>query len=376
MRIVIDARESGTSSGRYVDKLLEYLQRIDYENQYILLLKKHRLDIYSDMPSNFSTLECNIKEFTFAEQINLALLLYKIKPDLVHFLMVQQPLLYFGKKVTTMQDLTTLRFHNPSKNPLVFWVKQRVYWVVNFLAVRFSKHVIAISEYTKQDVIKTLHFKHPEKITVTLESADYIQEKPVEIDSLLGQRFISYVGRHQPHKNLERLVKAHRLLLKKYPELILAIVGNKDANSEILEKWINDMLDTTNNGKGTNTKASNVVFTGFVSDAQLKWLYRNTACYVFPSLSEGFGLPGLEAMIHGTPVASSNATCLPEVNGDGAIYFDPLNVQDMAEKISTLLSDKILVRGLVAKGKKQVSKFSWRKMAEQTLNVYRDVLNG
>ena len=313
------------------------------------------------MPGNFSAMECNIKEFSFAEQIKLALLLYKIKPDLVHFPMVQQPLLYLGKKVTTMQDLTTLRFRNPSKNPAVFWFKQRIYWIVNFLAPRFSKHVIAISEYTKQDVMKTLHYNHPDKITVTLESADYITDNPVVIDSLSGKRFISYVGRHQPHKNLERLVEAHQLLLEKHPDLILVIVGKKDAATDYLRSKIQDQRS--------------IMFTGFVSDAQLKWLYEHTACYVFPSLSEGFGLPGLEAMIHGAPVASSSATCLPEVYGDGAIYFDPLNTQDMAEKISMVLSDKKLAQELIAKGKKQVAKYSWQRMAKQTLAVYEKVLN-
>jgi glycosyltransferase involved in cell wall biosynthesis len=116
-----------------------------------------------------------------------------------------------------------------------------------------------------------------------------------------------------------------------------------------------------------------IEFTGFITDAQLKWLYQHTACYVFPSLSEGFGLPGLEAMIHGAPVASSDATCLPEINGDGAIYFNPRDVKDMTAKISTVLSDKKLAYDLIYKGKKQASKYSWQRMAKQTLEVYKKV---
>lgn len=361
MRIVIDARESGTSSGRYVDKLLEYLQKIDSENQYVLLLKNHRLSAYQNMPKNFRAFECNIKEFTFAEQTKLASILYKLKPDLVHFPFVQQPLLYFGKTVTTMQDLTTLRFRNPTKNRIIFWLKQRIYWFVNFIAPRKSKHVIAISEFTKQDVMKTMHYNKPDKFTVTLESADFIEFPAEPIKSLVGKQFISYVGRHQPHKNLQRLVEAHHILRKDHPDVVLAIVGKMDELSHRLIK------------KFQKKGYEGIEFTGFITDAQLKWLYQHTTCYVFPSLSEGFGLPGLEAMIHGAPVASSDATCLPEINGDGAIYFNPRDTKDMAAKISMVLSDKKLAYDLIYKGKKQASKYSWQRMAKQTLEVYKKV---
>lgn len=362
MRVLIDARESGTTSGRYLDKMIEYISKIDRDNNYTLLLKNHRLETYSKYPANFKIVECNIKEFTLKEQLNLALMLYKLKPDLVHFPMVQQPLLYFGRVVTTMQDLTTLRFKNPTKNPLIYWVKQKIYWVVNFIAPRKSRQVIAISEYTKQDVIKTLKFKNKDKITTTLESADYVKDEPEEIGSLVGKRYICYVGRHLPHKNLPRLIEAHKILLEKHPDLILAIVGKTDNNAALLMDKIED------------EQKKNIIFTGFVSEGQLKWLYQNTACYVFPSLSEGFGLPSLEAMAHGAPVASSNATCLPEINGDGAVYFNPLDPKDISRVVDKVISDKKYSKELIARGKKQVAKYSWERMAKQTLEVYRKAL--
>lgn len=361
-KIVIDARESGTTSGRYVDKMIEYLSKIDHENQYTLLLKEHRLDIYSGYPDNFKIVECNIKEFTLAEQTKMAILLYKLKPDLVHFPMVQQPLLYLGKTVTTMQDLTTLRFKNPTKNPLIFYIKQKIYWLVNFVAPRKSRQVIAISEFTKQDVIKTLHFKNKNKITVTLESGDYIKDKPEKIKPLVGKKYICYVGRHLPHKNLPRLIEAHKLLLDDHPDLILAIVGKTDDNARLLLENIKD------------EQKKNIVFTGFISEGQLKWLYQNTACYVFPSLSEGFGLPSLEAMAHGAPVASSDSTCLPEINGNAALYFNPLDVEEMSRVIARVIDDKSVANDLIAKGKKQIAKYSWERMAKQTLEVYRKAL--
>ncbi len=115
-----------------------------------------------------------------------------------------------------------------------------------------------------------------------------------------------------------------------------------------------------------------IVFTDFVKDEDLWTLYQNAALYVFPSLCEGFGLPPLEAMSHGLAVAASNATCLPEILGDAAVYFDPLNPRDIAEKVNQVLIDENLSRMLVREGFEQIKKYSWRKMGEETFELYLD----
>ena len=143
---------------------------------------------------------------------------------------------------------------------------------------------------------------------------------------------------------------------------MLVLAGKKDANYRRLEKHVEK--------KGI----TNVLFTDFVSEGQLRWLYENCEAYVFPSLSEGFGLPGLEAMLHGAPVISSSATCLPEIYGEAAQYFDPLNVQSMANAINIVLINRFLRTELIAKGKDQVAKYSWERTAEQTLGVYARIL--
>ena len=150
--------------------------------------------------------------------------------------------------------------------------------------------------------------------------------------------------------------------MQKNPELILAIAGKKDSTTEILEKYIS--------GKGYK----NIIFAGFVSEGELRWMYENCAAYIFPSLSEGFGLPGLEAMVHGAPVVSSSATCLPEIYGDAAHYFDPLDTEDMVQKIEDVIANEDLRKTLIEKGKAQAAGYSWKKMAEQTLAVYEKVL--
>ena len=151
---------------------------------------------------------------------------------------------------------------------------------------------------------------------------------------LAEKPYILYVGNDYPHKNLKRLNLAFK-------------------------KVVEDGLDY-----------KLTLITEFVSEQELDNLYRNASLFVFPSLSEGFGLPPLEAMARGVPVASSNATCLPEILGDAAIYFNPLDIDDMAEKIKIILSDDRIKKALIQKGLEQIKKYSWQKMAEETLKIY------
>jgi len=358
MKIVIDARELRTSTGRYVERLIFYLQRLDLNNDYVILLKPDDYDFWQPSNPRFSKIECPHKEFTFGEQLGLLWQIHGLKPDLVHFGMVQQPLLCRRPTVTTMHDLTTTRFRNTSKNWLVFTIKQIVYRFVNFYVPHKSRHIIVPSQFVKDDVVHYAHVS-PDKITVTYEAADKITENAEPLSQLINEQFIMYVGRPQPHKNLERLIDAFSGLHTAYPNLKLVLVGKTDVLYERLKAHVKDV------------GWENVIFTGFVGDGQLRWLYEHCALYVFPSLSEGFGLPGLEAMIAGAPVVCSNATCLPEIYGNAAHYFDPYDVADIARAIQDVLNSKELQQKLIAAGKKRASEFSWQRMAKQTLAIYR-----
>jgi len=359
-RIVIDARESGTSTGRYIDKLVEYLSKIPSEHNFIIITRPGRISYLNGVAPNFEIVPTKYKEFTYGEQLGFKGQLKALHPDLVHFTMVQQPILYRGKVVTSMLDLTTLRFRNPSKNPIVFTIKQFVYRFVNIYAARKSEHIITISEYAKRDIIKLTKIR-PDKVSVTLNSADKITDSSHRVEGV-GKFFIMYVGRPLPHKNLGRLIEAFGLLRAKHPELQLVLAGKKDSLYKKYEE------ETIKSGK------EGIIFTDFIDEGQLRWLYEHTACYVVPSLSEGFGLPGLEAMAHGAPVASSNLTSLPEVYGDAAEYFNPLDIDDISRAVDRLLTDSEYVKELKLRQEKQVLKFSWKRMAEQTLEVYQNVL--
>jgi glycosyltransferase involved in cell wall biosynthesis len=358
MKIAIDARIIRTSTGRYVERLLHYLQKIDHENQYVILLDKKDFDGWTPTNPNFSKVSIDIPNYSFKEQINYVRLLRTLKVDLVHFTMPQQPLLYSGPSVTTIHDLTLLHFKNyEESSKIAYNIKQFIFGFVMRFAVSKSRVVITPTEYVKQDLIKTLH-ANPDKIVVTLESAEPSEAQAQPIAELADKSFIMYVGRMDPYKNIRRLIQAHQQLIKSQPNLQLALPGAKDGNVQILEQWVKDQ------------GFKNVHFLGFIPDDQLKWLFKNTRAYVFPSLSEGFGLPPLEAMTHGAPVVSSNATCLPEVNKNGAHYFDPASIEDMADKINDVLKDKTLRDNLIREGAKVVASYSWERMAEETLEVY------
>jgi glycosyltransferase involved in cell wall biosynthesis len=362
-KIVIDARESGTTTGRYIDNLVKYLHKLRSQYEITVLTKSHRVDYLKQIAPTFNVLSSDFKEFTFAEQLGLLKQIKSLQPNLVHFEAIQQPVLYRGKSVTTVHDLTTARFRNPSKNWLVFTIKQEVYkWLAKRVAHK-SAAIISPSDFVRKDLTKFANIESG-KIAVIYEAADKIPDKPEPLQVIdKTDQFIMYVGRPQPHKNLERLVQAFIKLKNDHPDLKLVFVGKKDTLYERLENY------------AKSQSAEDVVFTSFVSEGQLRWLYEHTAAYVFPSLSEGFGLPPLEAMMHGAPVVSSNATCLPEINGAAAHYFDPTDVKDMAAKVNEVLSTPKLRQKLIENGREQVKKYSWERTAKQTLAVYDQVLS-
>lgn len=363
MKIVIDARIIRTTTGRYVERLLNYLQDIDQENTYVILLDKKDFDSWQPNNPNFTKLAINIPNYSLKEQLVYPWILYRLKADLVHFIMPQQPLLYWGRSVTTVHDLILLHHKNYVENSKIAYdIKQAIFRVIMYFAAHKSRQVITPTNHVRNDLIKTVHAS-PQKVTVTYESADPITASTEEpVTALEGKPFIMYAGRTEPHKNIRRLILAHQQLLKTHAELRLAIPGPVDDNNKMLQAWCQE------------EGFKQVHFLGFVSDGELRWLFKNTRVYVFPSIAEGFGLPGLEAMSYGTPVAASNATCLPEVYQDGAHYFDPENVDDMAAKINDVLTDEKLRTDLIQHGKNVIASYSWMRMAKETLEVYNKAL--
>lgn len=361
MHIVIDARIIHSTTGRYVERLLHYLQEVDRTNHYTVLVPTKDLEYWKPTADNFKVAPADFANYSLGEQIGLKRLLDGIKPDLVHFCMPQQPILYRGASVTTFHDLTLLNTYNSDKNWFVFHIKQLIGRFVFNVAARKNRQLITPTEYTRQDVALTLGVSL-DKITVTYEAADAAEgeAKPYEHPF---KEFIMYVGQQSDYKNIKRLGEAHQKLLETHPDLGLILVGSKNASAQ------------KNEAHFTRKGYKNILFTGFVDDDQLRWLFQNCRAYIFPSLMEGFGLPGLEAMSYGAPVISSNATCLPEVYGDAAHYFDPTSIERMTKAIDEVLTDEKYRNELIERGTKRVGQYSWERMARQTHAVYMAALN-
>lgn len=360
MHIVIDARNRPNSGvGRYTDRLLEHLQNLDNFNEYTILLSL--TDGWKPSKSNFSTLPCPFPQFSVNpfDEFRFSGLLYSLRPDLVHFTMTQQPLLYFGRIVTTTHDLTMLRFTRPGKHNQVFhFIRMRLYRFMFWWSHRKSHAILVPSKFVASDLAKLQPFTR-KKTTVTYEASEPpIATKATALKGV-GKQFIFHTGSPFPHKNIERLVQAFELLAPTYPNLQLVLVGK-------MEHYFNKLATKT----AKSEYSDRILFPGFVTDGELKWLHQNASAYVLPALSEGFGLPGLEAMAHGCPLVSSNATCLPEIYGDAALFFNPKDVDDMAMKIERILTDQPFVKGLLAREKAQLKRYSWQRMAQQTLDVY------
>ncbi len=358
--IVIDARTIASSTGRYVHRLVDNLQDLDRINRYSILVRPTELTFWQPSAANFSLVEAPFADFSFGEQIGLKRLLDKLSPDLVHFIMPQHPVLYKGKFLVTIHDLTMRRFGHRSfkTSPFLRVLKQPVYDRVLKRAVQNSSGIITPTNFVKQDIASSYDVDES-KLFVTYEAAEQLPspaQKPQYND------YIMYVGHASDYKNLKLLIAAHQALIADHPKLWLILVGKLSNNHKKLQQW----------SQQQNFKQ--LRFTGFVNDRELHGFYKNTRAYVFPSLSEGFGLPGLEAMLHGAPVVSSNTTCLPEVYGNAAKYFNPLSVKDMAKSINDVISSKKASKDLVAAGKKQAQLYSWQQTAAETLAIYKQYL--
>lgn len=372
MRIGIDARfygPEGTGIGRYLENLLKNLEEIDRENEYFVFLKNSNFHLYNPRNKNFQKFKADAHWYSLKEQVIMPAALKSKKLDLVHFPHFNIPLLYSGKFVVTIHDLTKTVFGTNAgskKAAAISFAKQKVYNFTVIQALNRAKRIIVPSKFVKDEVQRLFEINE-NKLEVIYEAADDFRSSKEDVS--VGKRkevfgkfgikesFILFVGNSYPYKNLEKLIEA---LTEINPEIQLVCVSKRDL-------WMEKLFEKA---KELGIK-ERIVVTGFVPDSELEILLKYAKLLAFPSLSEGFGLPGLEAMSVGCPVVAAKASSLPEVYGDAAEYFDPNSAKDTARKINQVLKDKKLATDLKEKGFKQVKKYSWKKMAEETLKVYK-----
>lgn len=373
MNIGIDARfygPFGKGLGRYTQKLIEHLEEIDTENQYVVFLRKENYNEYKPKNKNFKKVLADFRWYSFKEQVFLPLLFRKYNFDLMHFPHFNVPLLYRRKFVLTIHDLILIHFptvRSSTLSPIFYWIKFAAYRLVIWSAIKRSEKIIAVSKFTKDDILKVYNMVPESKIEVTYEASEnYKMSEEKNDDEILKkydaiEPYIIYIGNVYPHKNPENLVLAFKELEKRNEKINLVFIGGEDYFYRRLKKLV------------SNQELKNISFAGYVPDNDLDILLRKSKAYIRPSFYEGFELPPLEAMSKGVPVLSSRHSCALEILGDSALYFDGLSINDIAESIIKIKNDNDLRAELISKGYAQIKKYSWLKMAEETLKIYNDI---
>lgn len=374
MKIGIDARMYGPKQGglgRYVQQLITHLEQIDQTNEYIIFLRRENWDEYQPTKPNFHKTLADIKWYGWREQYQLTPIIKRAGVDLMHYPHWNVPLTYHRPFIVTIHDLLLL--HHPSRRAstlgwLTYGFKYLIYRLVLHHAITTARQIIAPSEFTKQDIIRT--FKTlPDKITVAhlgvsnLTPLQNATSTPISASNAERYKpYVLYVGVAYPHKNLDNLLAAWDIFTKNHGDNYQLLLTGPD---NYFYHRLRDHIATK--------KIKNVATLGFTPDDQLTNLYRDASLYVFPSLYEGFGMPPLEAMAYGIPVAASNTTCLPEILQDAALYFDPHSPPAIAEALGVGLDDQNLRAQLKIKAQKLTRFYSWRKTARQTLSIYEKV---
>jgi glycosyltransferase involved in cell wall biosynthesis len=366
LKILIDGRLYGLENaglGRYLINLISELSKLDEKNEYVLLLRKKYFDGLS-LPANWKKVLVDYSHYSLAEQLILPGLIKRENPDLVHFPHFNAPILFRGKYIVTIHDMLMHKSVGLEATTLpapLYFFKRLGYRLVFDNAIRRSVKIIAPSFAIKKELIK--YYKIPEsKVLVTYEGVDI---KEISSESKLTEKpYFIYAGNAYPHKNLRRLIEAIVLLNKNNVQSVkLMIVSSRGIFTQRLERII------------LGEKAGKYVkLLGFVPDQELFVLYKNSAGFISPSLSEGFGLPALEAMASGTLVLASEIPVFREIYQDNAIYFNPLDLSSIEKAMKGVLEmNSDLRMKKIEKARDFVKRYSWAKMAKETLKIYTEV---
>lgn len=361
---------SGTET--YATSLIRALAEVDTNNEYVVFVNQESSSLRLVDHPNFQKVVCQVPARYqilryFWEQAILPWQVAYLRIDVLHSMGYVSPLLLPCYSVVTIHDVNFRYIGN------TFSALRR--WAYKFLvpcSARTAAVVLTGSDTAKSQISREIGVPL-EKIVVThyaVEPRAASTDNTVSWGNLVEQHnvrkpYLLAMSSKSPHKNMNGLLRAfatlRRMLGQDCPQLV--IVGHPPATN--LKN--SDIIDSV-------AIQENVVWTGFVPGNVLDAFYANAMLFVFPSLYEGFGIPVLEAMLHGVPVVCSEVASLPEVAGDAALYFDPHSVEDMATKMATVLQNTDLGECLVERGYRNLERFSWRDTAQKTIQAYIDSL--
>jgi glycosyltransferase involved in cell wall biosynthesis len=351
----------GAGISWYIYNLLRQLPRIDPSNRFSVFLNERQyVDERVDLHYTRWPAQQPLARIVW-EQLILPAQLRRQKVDLIHAMAFAGPLLFNGPMVVTVYDLSFLRFPRAFRPWNRWYLSQFTRW-----SAHRARHVIAISESTRQDVINFLGMPS-DRVEVVYCGADPLFHSlpPEQIQAFrkqhnLPDKFVLFLGTLEPRKNLDRLLRAYAGWWQMDPDAPYLVIAGAQG-------WYYDAVLSLVHSLGV---AERVIFLGYVPREDLPLLYNSADMFVYPSLFEGFGLPVLEAMACGVPVITSNVSSLPEVAGEAAVLIDPTDTDELRESLLSLWRDSDQRRNLAARGKKQASHFTWERAAEQTVSIY------
>jgi len=330
----------------------------------VVTTEKSGLDRYSqEIAQRLDVKKIESRRYlSLIESYRLSRMVHRLN-DIVHL-----PNQHFARHALFLNNPFIVTVHDLVRSCFSFTketITERILLKLDIRGIKRASHIIAVSHSTKNDLIKYL--KIPDnRISVVYNGVDHNIFKPYDV-KLVDKPYILYVGSERPRKNLGRLFQAFAKLKGDFPELKLVKIGAPGRSG----KYRSDVMRQLDSLGITRE----VIFAGHISELELAHYYSPAALLAYPSLYEGFGLPPLEAMACGCPVVTSNTSSLPEVVGKAGIMVDPHNTDSLAQAMRRVLTDSELSDNMIRKGLEQSKKFSWEKVAEQTLEVYNKVEN-
>ena len=359
--------------GTYIRNVVRTLGRLDRENKYLLIGPSSKVEEIGSLPPNFHAVPLHQLERSLKGWWEFRAVLRRLDCDLVHVPNIfSVPRALPCPYVITVHDMLEHMSLGRKRNDL--W--RSVHFQLTMRVLRGAARIFAVSNFTKTEMEKLFGIP-PERIEVVYNAIDerFLHGHASAADrELIAKRyqvtypFLLYAGRVSAHKNVVRMIEAFSALkgeLEKeraFPDLKLIIIGDDLSGNPDLRRTV-----------VRSGVQNDVRFLGFVPIEVLRIFYDSAKIFVFPSLYEGFGLPPLEAMAHGTPVVTSNVSSLPEVVGNAAVLVNPENVFEIMRALHRVLLDQVLRERMKERSYVQAGKFSWEKSVRRILEVYRQV---
>lgn len=359
--------------GTYIRNVVRTLARLDRDSKYFLIGSPAKVAECGPLPPNFHSVALDGRDDTLKGNLAFRAIVKRLGCDVVHI-----PHLFWIPRglgcpyIITVHDLLDHMYGSRNASNM----RRNLHFYLTRRVLRKAARVIAVSQFTKNEIEKLLAIPDA-RIEVVYNAIDerFLHGHATDADrELISQRylvnypFILYAGAIRPHKNVVRIIEAFSALKselhkeQQYPDLKLIIIGDDLSSHPRLRRTV-----------VRGCVQNDVRFLGFVPIEVLRIFYDTAKIFVFPSLYEGFGLPPLEAMAHGTPVVTSNTSSLPEVAGNAALLVNPENVFEIRRGLQRALLDPALRERMKQRGYEQAQRFSWTTSVSRILEIYREV---